>query len=466
MRWRVIGLVSLGVNLGLLAWVTSYTRNASSSAAQGLTAATQNPGSLGRTNIIVRRQFFSWREVESDDYPTYIANLRAVACPEQTIRDIIIADVNSLYARKRATELLTPDQQWWRAEPDAAVLKAAQEKARSMDEERKGLLTRLLGPNWEGGDLVSLPRPSRPGVALDGPVLGPLSTETKQTLQEINARSQERMQSYIENRRQEGKAPDPAELARLRQQTRTELAGVLAPAQLEEFLLRYSQSANNLRYELGQLRFLNASPDEFRSVFRATDAIDQQIQALAGAADANSLSNLKSLQDQRENAVKQALGPRRYEEYRLLHDPLYRDAVASAQQAGTPEAVQSLYAINVAAALEQQSIQSNANYTAEQKNIAARSVELDQLKANAVATGQELPSEPPLPPSAPAKRTYTLRPGDTPAVISMIYGVPEAAVRAANPNIDFRRLRPGDAINIPRQAPAPIQAPRGIPLGP
>lgn len=43
----------------------------------------------------------TWRSLESTDYRTYVANLRAIACPEQTIRDIITADVHALYARKR-----------------------------------------------------------------------------------------------------------------------------------------------------------------------------------------------------------------------------------------------------------------------------------------------------------------------------------------------------------------------------
>jgi hypothetical protein len=38
----------------------------------------------------------------------------------------------------------------------------------------------------------------------------------------------------------------------------------------------------------------------------------------------------------------------------------------------------------------------------------------------------------------------------------MIYGVPVSALRAANPNVDLTRLKPGDAINIPAtQLPPP-----------
>src|SRR6266498_4352074 len=110
MRWRALAFGSLAANLGLAAgWLISRNHWAKSSEV-ALAEAAHAVQSTGRTNVVVRRQFFSWREVESADYPTYIANLRDIGCPEQTIRDIIIADVNGLYARKRAMELVTGEQ--------------------------------------------------------------------------------------------------------------------------------------------------------------------------------------------------------------------------------------------------------------------------------------------------------------------------------------------------------------------
>lgn len=462
MRWRVIALISLGVNVLLAAvWLATPLRFPSRS---GSLASATRDGQFGsgRTNFVVRRTFFSWRDVESPDYPVYIANLRAIGCPEQTIRDLIIADVNSLYARRRATELVTPEQQWWRSEPDTNVLQVALEKSQALDDERRALLSRLLGSNWEAGDLVSLPRPSRPGILLDGPVLGALSTETKQAVQDISARSEARLQAYLDAQRQQGKPADEVEMAKLRQQTRTELAGVLAPAQLEEFLLRYSQNANSLRAEFGQLQYFNATPEEFRAAFRATDALTYQIEMLADSTDPNDIQARQALEARLQNALRTALGAKRFEEFQMLHDPLYREAVAAAYAAGTPEAARTIYQVNLAALGTQDEIQSNSQLTDSQKAVELKQVELDQLKANTLATGQQLPPDPP---QVPARRTYTLRTGDTPAVIGMIYGVPESAIRAANPNVDFSRLRPGDAINLPRAALNPTPVSR-TPYGP
>lgn len=462
MRWRLVALVSLGVNLVLAAvWLGSSAGKQVAQGPSSVSSSLTNASAV--TNSLVRRQFFSWQEVESPDYPTYINNLHYIGCPEQTIRDIIIADVNALYSRRRANEVITSEQQWWRSEPDTNVLQIAAEKTRQLDEERRAMLTRLLGPNWESGDLNNLPRPSRPGIILDGPVLGALSTDVKQALQSVSARSDERIEAYIASQQAEGKEPDPVELAKMRQQTRDDLARILAPGQLEEYLLRYSQQANSLRTELGQLRYFNASPDEFRAIFRATDNVDQQLQLLAGSTDPSSIQARRNLEAQRDNALKNALGQRRFQEYQLLHDPLYRDAVAAAEQAGTPESARTIYQVNLAAAATQDAIRSNSDLTADQKEIEMKQLELDQMKANALATGRELPPEPPSP-AQPTRRMYTLRPGDTPAVVGMIYGVPESAIRAANPGIDLNRMRPGQSIAIPRNALPPLPGPITSPI--
>jgi len=44
---------------------------------------------------------FHWSQLESSDYRVYIANLRAIGCPAPTLRDIISADVDTLYTKKR-----------------------------------------------------------------------------------------------------------------------------------------------------------------------------------------------------------------------------------------------------------------------------------------------------------------------------------------------------------------------------
>ena len=45
-----------------------------------------------------------WSRIESADYHQYIANLRAVGCPEWLIRDIIVAAIDDSYQQKNKSD--------------------------------------------------------------------------------------------------------------------------------------------------------------------------------------------------------------------------------------------------------------------------------------------------------------------------------------------------------------------------
>src|SRR6185369_814692 len=62
------------------------------------TPATAAPAETRTVRVeTITTNSFNWANVESPDYRDYIAKLRAIGCPEETVRDIIIADVNKLY---------------------------------------------------------------------------------------------------------------------------------------------------------------------------------------------------------------------------------------------------------------------------------------------------------------------------------------------------------------------------------
>jgi len=448
MRWRLLLLLSLAANVLLAVGLLHYARSASSPAT---TAMAEETNAIIKTNVVLRHQFLSWSHVESPDYATYIANLRSIGCPEQTIRDIIIADVNALFAKRRATEILTPQQEWWRSEPSPQVVKLAAEKYVALDKERRALLNKLLGPDWEGGDLAGLPRPTRPGIVLDGPVLGTLATDTKESVANISANAQDRMQAYIQQMHDAGKEPDPAELMRMRQDTRNQLAAVLNPAQLEEYLLRYSQTANDLRAQLGKIKYFNATPDEFRALFRADDSFNQQILALGNGNDAITVAQRNSLQQQRDNSLRLALGSARFQQYQKLQDPLYQQAMATAIQNGDPNTADAIYGINLAAQNQQSAI-TNSNLTDAQKAVALKQLEADQLAAS---TGQPIPSDltPPATPQPPAGQPHVMGKTETALGLAKMYGISLNAIQAINPNVDVSNLKPGDVIRLPNPPP-------------
>jgi hypothetical protein len=129
--------LSLFVNLLLAVWVTWLSVRPSKPA---------NPNSpaqpLQGSREIVRldpgqsqpKTEFRWSRIESADYRQYINNLKAIGCPQQTIRDIITADVHSLYVAR--------GEQLGR-QPMAAKIRS--EKFQALREEENSVLAALLG---------------------------------------------------------------------------------------------------------------------------------------------------------------------------------------------------------------------------------------------------------------------------------------------------------------------------------
>ena len=109
--------------------------------AQGIVqdASASPPGEVAIP--IAEARPFHWAQIEAADYRTYIGNLRGIGCPEQTIRDIIIADVHSLYAPRIAR--LEQRQ----AGTAPATLATVSQAAQALRSEEALLLASLLGSN-------------------------------------------------------------------------------------------------------------------------------------------------------------------------------------------------------------------------------------------------------------------------------------------------------------------------------
>ena len=445
MRARILLAVSLVINAVLFIAALVWFRSAPNTPRvvrpiDRLVVTSNNTVRIVKTNILIRPLNFTWQDLESADYVAYIANLRAIGCPEETIRDLIVADVNELFAKKRNEDATAQDREWWRAEPSQEFQRSLINRADELDKQRVALLTELLGPGWKEEPAGFDPA----GVSLAGPVLSAMPPETKQAVQEISARSRERQQAYLAELTASGQTPNAVEMAKLREKTRVELAEVLSPAQLEEFLLRHSANAVRMRQEL---KGINPTPEEFRALFRATDAIDRELALDAGGEDAVSVRKRAVLDQQRAVAIKGVLGVDRFAAYQAAQ-PKPAEVVADATlpKGVSPQTGRALLEIKQAVALEQERIRNDAGLTVEQRAAELKSIEELQKKASA----QLLGLEPPLPPPVPVpNRTHVIGPNENIANLSLRYGVGMGALLEANPNVDFRSLKNGQALIIP-----------------
>jgi hypothetical protein len=320
-------------------------------------------GVVVKTNVLVRQENFTWEQIQSTNYALLIKNLRSIGCPEQTIRDLITSDVNRIYARRRVTEVDYPNYEWWKSTPDPGLAQQAEEKLLSLERERRTLLTGLLGAGWdaEGKELIA----ARAGITLTGPILGDLPPETKQAVLNIVAAAQQKIEAYQEAQRLQGKAIDPMQMVRLREEPLVSLAVVLEPEAYDEFVLRYSPAAQQLRE---MMRTLDLTPDQFRSLFAALSAIIGQPAFFYTGSDPALLKQLQQLAAQSEAVIKTTLGPAVYGSYQLNQDPLYRSSQAVADQLNLPgSVVLPMYQINRATQAEMDRIRKDDTLSNDEK---------------------------------------------------------------------------------------------------
>jgi len=320
---------------------------------------------------------FSWQDVETDAYRTYIESLRAVGCPDDKIRTIVVADVNDLFDKRRLQEAVRHDMQWWRPEAqNLAIVNVLQERGRALEEQRAALIAKLLGEEvatQEKSDTLLWS-----SVQLTGPVLGALAPDVHNEVQDICARSMERHQNYFWTRVNEGQPMNQVEMAKLREQTRSDLRKVLNDDQVEEFVLRYSHNASRLREEL---RGFEPTPDEFRKIFRAVDPLEHQMQLEFGGPEAMSEKQRERFDGQRNEAIREALSQDRYQAFLLTKDPLYRQAQMVALQYGAPpKAILPLYKMTKLNESKRQEIINDANLTPQQKSEALNAMNLEQQR--------------------------------------------------------------------------------------
>src|SRR5207253_699900 len=98
---------------------------------------------------------FVWSQIESADYRQYIANLRAVGCPEETIRDLIGTELLQLYAPRTAAIFPFPKHEYWKKSSNDRPGVEQRKELAKLDEVRSAVYQELLGVPLRQQDLIN-----------------------------------------------------------------------------------------------------------------------------------------------------------------------------------------------------------------------------------------------------------------------------------------------------------------------
>ncbi len=386
---RTTLIVSLCLNailISLLAYASRFSSPAPSPLPEPKTAPRQEintkpakpTAEVAAPSQIVR---LDWRSVESPDFKDYILKLRSIDCPEETIRDIIIADVNKLFATRWKNSMAPtnePLKYWlpWDSSAEYNNSKMIAQK-RALERDKKALIKELLDVDYDKEmrnyeiSFTWLDRENRLYEFLPEP--------KRSQIIDIHNRTRE-LSQQISERAKNGELTkeDQAELARLRASEVTEMKKLMTPDEFEGYKLRISATANVLR---SQLVGFNPTEQEFISLFRAQSAFNDQTKQMDPQDPDFQKKRLEAAQEM-ENKAKQTLGEQRYAEYQRAKDYEYRELIQITQQQELPDNI-AVKVYNITKAAQQQSarLRQDPNLADEQRQAALAAIQAETQKA-------------------------------------------------------------------------------------
>ena len=308
---------------------------------------------------------FDWRMVESADYKKYIANLRAIGCPEETIRDIIVADVNKLFAaRRRELTASTNKFVYWKADRNFyAALRSPErlEKLQALDKEKRELLIELLGvAPEEPPNLFANFNPFEN-------VMDFLSDDKQSQVMDIMIKFEGKMMKLYGDNQPD--AEDMRKMQQLQKDMEAELQGVMTPEEYRQYQLSMSDTARSMRYQLASF---DPNQEEFDKIFDLRKNYDDNYSALSrGEAAQEDRDKAKAARNEMNDQIKALLGDDRYAEYNRSVDTVFQMIYNVTEQNGLSQdvAVQ-VYNMRKAAQASAKQVREDTSLTPEQRDAA------------------------------------------------------------------------------------------------
>jgi len=331
-----------------------------------------------KTNMLVytNTPVFTWSALESEDYRAYIQRLRAIGCPEQTIRDIIISDLDKLLAPQLHAILgLTNRLGYWQSEnkefESAKERRERQRLLREVDLQKRAAVQQLLGI-----DLVSERERVRGEADAFGRRLEFLPETKRDQIRTVIERAAEEEATLREKVWQEGEPLSAEEQARLRQlqiERESSLTALLSPEEKHQYDLTLSPTAGKVR---DSLFGMNASEQEYLSLFQVQKTFDEKWpQGLPDNASLEDQARFAQDQQTMLARVKEQLGEDRFNEFQRAQDPDYRQLrIAAAQNNVSVESANEVYEMRRELAQQQAEVMTSQNLTLDRKREILRSM--------------------------------------------------------------------------------------------
>ncbi|HTJ78792.1 MAG TPA: hypothetical protein VL357_07320 [Rariglobus sp.] len=361
---------SLVVNVALLGIVVSQRNNSSHTSSSGANSSVTLTAKTSGTGSDV------WKKLNPDAEPTdLMKRLRAAGFPEKIVNAIIAAQIHEHYAARRAalqTDTNAPywSKSWnWGMGTDSKNRAALRELWRDEKQELRSTLGDAYADNPDAQRMIQRQ-------------FGNISKDKVNTAQSIVEDYQDMASDIYQSANGMMLPEDREKIAFIESEKLKDLAGILSPEELENYELRSSQTANQMRWQLSAFA---PSEQEFRSIFDLQHAFDLQypnIRSSDEAANQQRAAAQTALQDQ----IKASLGEARYAEYQRAQDGNFQQLANLTDRLELPkETAVAVYDFSKDIQKRAQQIRSDKNLQGDAKNQALAAL-ADEANTKVVAS--------------------------------------------------------------------------------
>ena len=249
----------------------------------------------------------SWPSLNDANLADMVARLRAAGFSTVAIRGLVYARVNEQMAEKRKALLNgLEDTPYWKVKRSMFDSKFMMAQREFYQEQTK-IVKEVLGPDaMDHNELAEYFRKRQ---------YGDIPAEKEEKMQRVLGDYGDLRNSVYAETNGMMMPEDREKIAYLEKEMRNDLAEILTPAEMENYELRSSSTANGLR---SQLTTFQPTEAEFRALFHATRAIEEKY-------GDNQMGLTPDQREQRTAALneqaKLALSPERFAQFAQATDP-------------------------------------------------------------------------------------------------------------------------------------------------
>jgi hypothetical protein len=401
-RISLVILLSLTTNI-VLAMVWFHGNHAVPSPATDVSARTaatapvavkSAPAADGTAELAAQS---SWADLQTDDLKEFVRRLRSAGCPEETIKDLVLAELNRSFAvkqRKIWPNDFNPSDYWkpFKQHYDPAEARKNRERfhqIRDMQKEKTALIVELFGVDVEklrlkeegidngdwgwnpNGNLAFLPEAKRAAV------------------QKYLDDFQDKEQEFYASVQGSWDADARARQKQLEQEKMAGLAQILTPDEVREYALRNSLMASRVQSEI---RGVDLTLDQYEKLFDIRSKYGDSIYNYGD--DDNPADTAKQIEQNKKDLqsdIASTLGVDKAQELERAQDYSYQQLNSLANHNDLPAGTAAkVYDFKGAAEKALQDLTANTELTPEQQSAARAQIKTETEQAVKAALGDKI----------------------------------------------------------------------------